>query len=466
MPPKTKLPQAANGRFISRKSLNNLSASSSTAASAESSPLDTPETRTYELFDDDLDQEDSEYESYKVQCQLEKAEEDQESLEGAPDLDDTELPTFDSQTEAITTPFPTSQPYIPTPLLLTQPHPRTPIKAPSVPTVFTPAPVQKKMTGSNTPAWFHGKADENEQNFLWEVERYIILNDLKTEAGKVMVFSTLLSAGSVADTWWTKLDSKHKATWPDVKLAFSERWPAIIVAEKTGLDYQREILALRLTEEELGKQITVAGVPTWSHLQYCTNLQQLVEEAGTATTASLIYQVRENLPAVMKELTTPGLAEWKKFIDEITAIDTNKLREKAEAARKKKELEKVQNTCIARLENLQTDAVEVLRLQLQRTNLGSNQTNTATTNTNTHSPSNTMAPCICYVPRGSPTPRQTRQCQPLTPEERDALRKRVEEMPHHQDNAAGRAAYDEQLKQWFTMNSQDSRVTEETPFPL
>lgn len=39
-------------------------------------------------------------------------------------------------------------------------------------------------------------------------------------------------------------------------------------------------------------------------------------------------------------------------------------------------------------------------------------------------------------------------------------------MPHHPDNAAGRAAYEEQLKQWFSANGQDGRVTEETPFPL
>jgi hypothetical protein len=74
--------------------------------------------------------------------------------------------------------------------------------------------------------------------------------------------------------------------------------------------------------------------------------------------------------------------------------------------------------------------------------------------------------CIHYVPRGSPTPHQPHQCQPLTPEERDLLRKHVEEMPHHPDSMTGRSAYEEQLKQWFTANGQDGRVTEETPFPL
>jgi hypothetical protein len=128
----------------------------------------------------------------------------------------------------------------------------------------------------------------------------------------------------------------QKVTWVDMKKAFTARWPGIAITEKMGLDYQWEILALCLTDEELGTQITVAGVPTWSHLQYCTSLHQLVNEAGTATIAGLVYQVHENLPLAMKELTTPGVADWDKFLEEIKKIDMNKLCKKAEAAWKRK----------------------------------------------------------------------------------------------------------------------------------
>lgn len=123
------------------------------------------------------------------------------------------------------------------------------------------SPPKKKIT-SNTPNWIHGKADKNAQNFLCKVEHYIVLNDLKTEAGKVMVFSTLLSAGSVVDTWWTKLDNSKKTRWQDMKAVFMECWPAITVAEKTGLDYQHKILALRLSDNDVRTQITIAGVAT------------------------------------------------------------------------------------------------------------------------------------------------------------------------------------------------------------
>jgi len=212
----------------------------------------------------------------------------------------------------------------------------------------------------------------------------------------------------------------------------------------------------------VGKQITVAGVPTWAHLQFHTSLQQLVNEAGANTMAGLVYQVRENLPTVIKELTTPGLAEWNKFLDEIKALDTNKLREKAETARKKKEEEKVQNARLARLETMQTDAIEVMRLQLQHTSIGSAPAERSTT-----SPSN-PASRIRYVTREpSANPQQTnRQCQPLTQEERDLMRSHINDIVHHPDTTVGRSAYEDQLKQWFAKHGQTGRVTENTQFPL
>lgn len=441
-----------DGRFIKR--LNTLSNTSSTATSTDSSPLDTPE-----LIARRLDQSTSEPEHEGAEQELERDNDDSESLPGAPNpqtiiwpVEDIPSPPLDPNQRPVTiAKSPRKPPVLPSPPVFTQLPPPITLQ-PSV------THTARKMTSTTTPGWFHGKSDENGQNFLKEVERYIVLSDLKTEAAKVLVFSTLLSSGSVADTWWTKLDSVHKTNWVDVKAAFTTRWPAIVVAEKTGLDYQREILALRLAEDELGTQITIAGVPTWAHLQFSNKLQELVNEAGANATAGLVYQVCKNLPLVVKELTTPGLAEWKKFLEEIRDIDTNKLREKAEAAKRKKETEKAQNARLARLENMQSEAVEIMRLQLQRSNLGPTQTGTAPT-TAPNNPS-----CIRYVPRGAPV--SGRQRQPLTQEEKDLLRSRVNDIPHHPDTAAGRTAYDEQLKQWFATYGQEGRVTKNTQFPL
>ncbi|KAG1726925.1 hypothetical protein EDB19DRAFT_1833269 [Suillus lakei] len=263
--------------------------------------LEIPELRISEQEIDHTDPDDLEYKLNKVQNQLDKDDKDDEdhnSLAGAPERDTYNLSTFDNQPT-----HPTDA--VPAFTLLTQPTawpvpptmPSKPITTPRVPAkpakhlVVQPSSQQvtqlivKRRMATATPNWFHGQADENAQNFLRDMDRYIMLNELKTETGKVMVLSTLLSAGSVADTWWMKLESLKKSMWQDMRTAFTERWPAITVTEKTGLNYQREILVLRLTEEEIGTQVSIMDVTTWAHLQFYNSLQQLVNEVGAATIA-------------------------------------------------------------------------------------------------------------------------------------------------------------------------------------
>lgn len=103
------------------------------------------------------------------------------------------------------------------------------------------------------------------------------------------------------------------------RLMIDGQWS--LMQRKLAFDYQCEIQALRIDEEDLGTQVTVARVPTWAHLQFCAKLQQLIAEAGLSKTVGLVYQVWENLPTVIKELTTPGLADWVKFLDKIKGID-------------------------------------------------------------------------------------------------------------------------------------------------
>ncbi|KAG1908284.1 uncharacterized protein F5891DRAFT_1179800 [Suillus fuscotomentosus] len=171
MPPKAqKQPRGPKGQFISKKSLTSLSDASSLNTSAESSPLDTPELTSNEIEDQPTDQENSEYESHEVRQQLEQTdEEDQELLVGAPDPEANTLPIFDDQSSKIlSTIIQAQKPITPWPF-----PPATPTKTFLKPIIAKAAPQppkMKKMSGnSNTPGWFHGKADENAQNFLREV---------------------------------------------------------------------------------------------------------------------------------------------------------------------------------------------------------------------------------------------------------------------------------------------------------
>jgi hypothetical protein len=155
------------------------------------------------------------------------------------------------------------------------------------------------MATTPTPSLFSGNDNENPQNFLREVERYIHTSRITDETTKVILFSMFISAGSQADIWWDSLTAAQTASWADVKTVFQAHWPAIVVAAKSKLDYQKELLMLRLKEEDVGERITVAGVSTWSHLHYHGRLQKLVQDAGVMGAPVFIHQVHEALPRII-----------------------------------------------------------------------------------------------------------------------------------------------------------------------
>ncbi|KAG2754982.1 hypothetical protein P692DRAFT_20720691 [Suillus brevipes Sb2] len=192
------------------------------------------------------------------------------------------------------------------------------------------------MATTPTPSSFSGTDNENPQNFLREVERYIHLNRIADEATKVIIFGTFISAGSQADIWWNALTTAQMASWATVKAAFTTQWPAIVVAAKSTLDYQRELLVLRLKEDDVGEHITVAGVSTWSHLHYHGRLLKLVQDAGVANALVFIHQVREALPRVIRNLTSPAPTTWTVFLDEIKNADINVIQDKARRKKEKK----------------------------------------------------------------------------------------------------------------------------------
>lgn len=252
-------PRDKEGRFI-KKTTSYLELSNTTFPSSDSSPLDTPEINQRAL---EHEHEESEHEV------IQQLADDEESLPGAPD--------------------PTTSIF----------HPQSPKHIPVV--VLPPVPNKptKVMTGVPLPALFHGKESENVQNFLQSTEAYFLVNQIADEAVKVALFAALISAGSQADHWWTNLDVQHKAAWRDVKAAFEVKWPAITVVGKTQLEYQKELLALRLKEEDVGERLTLAEITTWSHIHFHNQLTTLVQDAGIANAPVLIHQVRDALPRVL-----------------------------------------------------------------------------------------------------------------------------------------------------------------------
>jgi hypothetical protein len=490
LPPKKKLPpRDEHGRFKKRKRVEP-ELTDSTLPSSDSSPLDTPEINQRAL---EIEQDESEQEVIQQLADDEQSlADDEESLSGAPDPSSITLPLFDgSQTEeeederrkplqfpTVEPPSPPRDPPqtpVPTPIKLratqaTVPSHKLTSQIPTLVTTTSATPHMSNATGP--PALFHGRSDENAQNFLRGTEMYILINGVKDEAVKVAIFSTLISAGSQADLWWTNLDTAHKASWSAVRTAFIAKWPAIVAADKTKLEYQKELLALRLKEEEVGERITVAGIETWSHVHFHGTLRKLVQDAGVETAPILIQPVRDALPRTLRDLTSPAPPDWDTFLNEIKNANIDTLLEKVKRAKERKEVEKAQNARIARLETRQHDPVENLRLQMQRTSIGTPVNQTAPYMSQPQNAHNAAAynsqarRQVRYVTGNQPGTVPRPRGQPPTQEERDLMRTRVNELTHHPDTAAGQAAYEEQLRQWRSKWGSGARCSEHTPVPL
>ncbi|KAG1824652.1 uncharacterized protein BJ212DRAFT_1295770 [Suillus subaureus] len=185
------------------------------------------------------------------------------------------------------------------------------------------------MATAPMPTLFNGNENENPQNFLCEVERYIQVTRITDEVTKVTLFGMFISAGLQADIWWNALTVAQLTSWTTIKVAFQVQWPAIVVAAKSTLDYQKELLTLRLKEDDVGERITVAGVSTWLHLHYHGHLQKLVQDAGVANALVFIHQVHEVLLRIIQDLTSPAPATWTVFLDEIKDANIDVIQDKA-----------------------------------------------------------------------------------------------------------------------------------------
>ncbi|KAG1871722.1 hypothetical protein DFJ58DRAFT_722454 [Suillus subalutaceus] len=206
-----------------------------------------------------------------------------------------------------------------------------------------------------------------------------------------------------------------------VKAAFQTKWPAIVAVKKTQREYQKELMELRLKEEDVGERVMVAGISTWAHTQFHNKLKTLVKDAGVESIPILIQPVRKALPQALRDLTSVALADWSAFLNEINNVNIDTLQEKAKRVKERKEAEKAQNARIARLEN-QQDPIEVLHLQMQQTSIGTNVRNSEVrtpqrTTGNAPADATTARRPVRYVAANQGQTNQRPRGQPPTQEE-------------------------------------------------
>ncbi|KAF5381400.1 hypothetical protein D9615_008427 [Tricholomella constricta] len=321
------------------------------------------------------------------------------------------------------------------------------------------------MTANVDPFW-GDRPDENAQDFFRAFNR--AMGD-KTDDVKRRLFVNYLRADSEADEWYAALTPNIRTDWAEIERAFHLRWPKATVARKTMMEYEEDVLAMKMKEETLGQKETVAGRDVYTHIAWADRMGALVSRAGLTTGTTYIGLVRRALPALIRDRITATPTDWTAFLTNIRDIDIDHIRDgAAEAGRERERLRRFEDW--VRMLEAQASPTRAIRAQMAQTTITTLPARPKVSNTegNPFMTTEGGRGSLTYTttPQAGANRGARMQRPPPTEADRVALRARIAEMVHHPDTDAGRTAHRAQQQAWATKYGPETRVTELTPYPL
>ncbi|KAG6823441.1 hypothetical protein H0H92_010200, partial [Tricholoma furcatifolium] len=152
---------------------------------------------------------------------------------------------------------------------------------------------------------FHGdRDDESPRDFINSIKKFFMFGRGREEsdADKIAYFSFSLKDGGTASAWFANLEAEKKQ-WASLLAAFDERWPGTQAAEKTQSEQQDELMEAKLTEEDLGKKVTVKGVEVYSHVAWADRVERAAK-AIPDTNNLLVKSTQLHMPPTLCALWT------------------------------------------------------------------------------------------------------------------------------------------------------------------
>jgi hypothetical protein len=199
----------------------------------------------------------------------------------------------------------------------------------------------KTTMPTETPQIFHGDGWESENlaDFLKSFNHTMRQQSVTMSLEKLEAFGDYLGTGSDAEIWFKALMQNSKTSWQAFVTKFENHWPPIVVAEKTKAEYERELMEHLLSDAEVGTKTTLHDRKCWTHEAWAAKALQLALRAGTASSSSMIWQVRRCLPSIIKDLLKADeYSNWAAFTTEVKELKGNQVLEKKEQ-HSKQELE-------------------------------------------------------------------------------------------------------------------------------
>ena len=162
---------------------------------------------------------------------------------------------------------------------------------------------------------FAGTQEDTMQplDFLKSVKHSFLTHGAATDKQKINLFGLYLKTDSPAEDWFN--DAKTlKKMWLELDQEFKTRFPNIKKATKMAPELERELGAMRLTMEELGKTEKYRGEEVHTHMIFMEKILDLAERAKVEKTTSGLWGVRDELPEVLRERIPEVQADWIAFM--------------------------------------------------------------------------------------------------------------------------------------------------------
>jgi mRNA-degrading endonuclease YafQ of YafQ-DinJ toxin-antitoxin module len=169
---------------------------------------------------------------------------------------------------------------------------------------------------------FGGELDGNVQpkDFLKTFQRMMRNLSVTSDKEQIKCFVDYLMSNPPAEEWYTDEDLKE-TSWQGFEASFIARFPGAEAAKKTKPELEREILEMRLGTEELNKMEMHLGVAVETHKIFADKLLNLAKRTKFEKTMMSIWQVRNNLPNILKSKVGESHTDWMAFCKAIKDVD-------------------------------------------------------------------------------------------------------------------------------------------------
>lgn len=312
---------------------------------------------------------------------------------------------------------------------------------------------------------FAGTHEDKTQpsDFLKAIKHSFLASGTMTDDQKVGLFELYLKSDSPAEEWYNDAKTPKK-TWQELEQEFKIRFPNIKKATKTTPELERELGAMRITTEELGKTEKYRGEEVHTHMIFAEKILDLAKRAKIEASTSGLWNVRDELPEVLREKIPENQPSWTAFAQAIKSVDMGHIRE---GVRKYKEK--------AASEAQMKADINLLKQRTANATMGSVDSPTKAiraqlANAAISQPANNRpAQGDPFGSAGGGGGGNLFNTKPARPPETEAekatIKVSIALYPLQLETPEGEAAYLDQLRAWRRVNG-DNHVSRTTGFPL